>query len=194
MMKCDGWNTFSMIPAGRRSIEAPAKTLPWTHHHQYAVLHSKANIGIWVEGCKRLSSCPHVFVTGPVRLSQQITDEGLVGLCRGCYKLQILCVSGCSNITDASLTAMGLNCPRLKWDTHTDTMALIHFIIHRISLAGMMTRCFFFFFKSLPNCVFIFAFYWLPGKHGWKVSRTRAVHWLACEYKKVAQMRDWIDM
>lgn len=47
----DGWNTFSMIPAGRWSTEAPSKTLPRTHHHQYAVLHSKADIGIWVEGC-----------------------------------------------------------------------------------------------------------------------------------------------
>lgn len=45
----DWWNTFSMVPAGRRSTEAPSKTLPWTHHHQYAVLHSKAAIGIWVE-------------------------------------------------------------------------------------------------------------------------------------------------
>lgn len=53
-----------------------------------------------------------------VCLFQQITDEGLVSLCRGCHKLQILCVSGCSNITDASLTAMGLNCPRLKWEKY----------------------------------------------------------------------------
>jgi F-box/leucine-rich repeat protein 2/20 len=43
-----------------------------------------------------------------------MTDDGMVSLCRGCHKLQILCMSGCSNITDASLTALGLNCPRIK--------------------------------------------------------------------------------
>uniref|UniRef100_A0A8D0GW91 F-box/LRR-repeat protein 2 n=1 Tax=Sphenodon punctatus TaxID=8508 RepID=A0A8D0GW91_SPHPU len=44
----------------------------------------------------------------------QISDEGIVKICRGCHRLQSLCVSGCTNLTDASLTALGLNCPRLK--------------------------------------------------------------------------------
>lgn len=41
-----------------------------------------------------------------------------------------------------------------------------------------------FFFSMLLNCVFIFAFfYWLPEKHAWTISLTRAVHWLACGNK-----------
>lgn len=44
-----GCNNLLMIPAGRWRIETPSKALPWTHHHQYAVLHSKANSQIWVE-------------------------------------------------------------------------------------------------------------------------------------------------
>lgn len=47
-------------------------------------------------------------------LFQQISDEGIAGICRGCHRLQSLCVSGCTNLTDASLIALGLNCPRLK--------------------------------------------------------------------------------
>uniref|UniRef100_A0A672R8W7 F-box/LRR-repeat protein 2 n=1 Tax=Sinocyclocheilus grahami TaxID=75366 RepID=A0A672R8W7_SINGR len=46
--------------------------------------------------------------------THQITDDGFVSLCRGCHKLQMVCVSGCSNITDASLTALGLNCLQIK--------------------------------------------------------------------------------
>lgn len=46
---------------------------------------------------------------------QQITDEGLITICRGCHRLQSLCVSGCANITDAILHALGQNCPRLRW-------------------------------------------------------------------------------
>ncbi|TKS92227.1 F-box/LRR-repeat protein 20 F-box and leucine-rich repeat protein 20 [Collichthys lucidus] len=45
---------------------------------------------------------------------QQITDEGLITICRGCHRLQSLCVSGCANITDAILHALGQNCPRLR--------------------------------------------------------------------------------
>lgn len=189
----DGWNAFPMIPAGRRSVEAPSKTLPWTHHHQYAVLHSKANISdlggeILMPGF--MPSCFWSLVLC-VCLSQQITDEGLVSLCRGCHKLQILCVSGCSNITDASLTAMGLNCPRLKWDAYTDTMTLIWFITHRICLAGMMTRCLFFFFNvtklRFGFLLFFFFFYWLAEKHAWAISLTRAVHWLACGNKGLSR-------
>ncbi|NXI86726.1 FXL20 protein, partial [Rhipidura dahli] len=45
---------------------------------------------------------------------QQITDDGLITICRGCHKLQSLCASGCSNITDAILNALGQNCPRLR--------------------------------------------------------------------------------
>ena len=45
---------------------------------------------------------------------QRITDEGVVQICRGCPRLQALCLSGCSNLTDASLTALALNCPRLQ--------------------------------------------------------------------------------
>lgn len=48
-------------------------------------------------------------------LLQQISDDGIAGICRGCLQLQSLCVSGCTNLTDASLIALGLNCPRLKW-------------------------------------------------------------------------------
>lgn len=75
------------------------------------------------EGCVCMPFC--FGNSSYVCLFQQITDEGLVSLCRGCHKLQILCVSGCSNITDASLTAMGLNCPRLKWERHTRTHVFI---------------------------------------------------------------------
>lgn len=46
---------------------------------------------------------------------QQITDEGLITICRGCHRLQSLCVSGCANITDAILHALGQNCPRLRY-------------------------------------------------------------------------------
>lgn len=45
---------------------------------------------------------------------QRITDEGVVQICRGCHRLQALCLSGCGNLTDASLTALALNCPRLQ--------------------------------------------------------------------------------
>lgn len=48
------------------------------------------------------------------RHEQQITDEGLITICRGCHRLQSLCVSGCANITDAILHALGQNCPRLR--------------------------------------------------------------------------------
>lgn len=43
------WCFFIFIfnPAGRWSIETPSETLPRTHHHQYAVLHSKTNIWMW---------------------------------------------------------------------------------------------------------------------------------------------------
>ncbi|XP_010154533.1 PREDICTED: F-box/LRR-repeat protein 20-like, partial [Eurypyga helias] len=44
----------------------------------------------------------------------QITDDGLITICRGCHKLQSLCASGCCNITDAILNALGQNCPRLR--------------------------------------------------------------------------------
>ncbi|KAK7816864.1 hypothetical protein U0070_021661 [Myodes glareolus] len=47
-------------------------------------------------------------------MPKRITDEGVVQICRGCHRLQALCLSGCSNLTDASLTALGLNCPRLQ--------------------------------------------------------------------------------
>ncbi|KPP59063.1 F-box/LRR-repeat protein 2-like, partial [Scleropages formosus] len=76
---------------------------------------------LFLRGCTQLDDealkhlqkhCPEL-VTINVQ-SCTVTDEGLVGLCRGCHKLQTLCISGCSNITDASLTALGLNCPRLK--------------------------------------------------------------------------------
>lgn len=56
---------------------------------------------------------------------QQITDEGLITICRGCHRLQSLCVSGCANITDAILHALGQNCPRLRWiytPTHTSSL------------------------------------------------------------------------
>ncbi|EHB00854.1 F-box/LRR-repeat protein 20 [Heterocephalus glaber] len=46
--------------------------------------------------------------------TQQITDEGLITICRGCHKLQSLHASGCSNITDAILNVLGQNCPRLR--------------------------------------------------------------------------------
>lgn len=46
---------------------------------------------------------------------QQITDDGLITICRGCHRLQSLCVSGCANITDAFLHALGQNCLRLRY-------------------------------------------------------------------------------
>lgn len=50
-----------------------------------------------------------------VRLApQRVTDDGVVQLCRGCPRLQALCLSGCGSLTDASLTALALNCPRLQ--------------------------------------------------------------------------------
>ena len=45
---------------------------------------------------------------------QRVTDDGVVQLCRGCPRLQALCLSGCGSLTDASLTALALNCPRLQ--------------------------------------------------------------------------------
>lgn len=67
---------------------------------------------------------------------QQITDEGLITICRGCHRLQSLCVSGCANITDAILHALGQNCPRLRW-------------IHTHSLLQKPLKCFHFVWKFI---------------------------------------------
>lgn len=71
-----------------------------------------------------VSLSPHVTVSlcgdpfwslwSHISCKQQITDEGLITICRGCHRLQSLCVSGCANITDAILHALGQNCPRLR--------------------------------------------------------------------------------
>lgn len=80
-------------------------------------------------------------------LLQQISDEGIVKICRGCHRLQSLCVSGCSNLTDASLTALGLNCPRLKWVCHS-------FCIHHWPDPGRLS----FSYEILST----FNFHWFP--------------------------------
>ncbi|KAK1805544.1 hypothetical protein P4O66_019217 [Electrophorus voltai] len=58
--------------------------------------------------------CPELVTLNLQTCSQQITDEGLITICRGCHRLQSLCVSGCANLTDAILNALGQNCPRLR--------------------------------------------------------------------------------
>ncbi|XP_073464440.1 F-box/LRR-repeat protein 20 isoform X9 [Aquarana catesbeiana] len=76
-----------------------------------------------LKGCTQLedealkyigSHCPELVTLNLQACSQQITDDGLITICRGCHKLQSLCASGCSNITDSILNALGQNCPRLR--------------------------------------------------------------------------------
>ncbi|EGW04706.1 F-box/LRR-repeat protein 2 [Cricetulus griseus] len=69
---------------------------------------TKDGIEALVRGCRGLKA---LLLRG---CTQRITDDGVVQICRGCHRLQALCLSGCSNLTDASLTALGLNCPRLQ--------------------------------------------------------------------------------
>ncbi|KPP57685.1 F-box/LRR-repeat protein 20-like, partial [Scleropages formosus] len=56
-----------------------------------------------------------VWSVSVTRAEQQVTDEGLITVCRGCHRLQSFCVSGCTNITDAMLNALGQNCPHLRY-------------------------------------------------------------------------------
>uniref|UniRef100_H9GK54 F-box and leucine rich repeat protein 2 n=1 Tax=Anolis carolinensis TaxID=28377 RepID=H9GK54_ANOCA len=66
----------------------------------------------------------HQLVILNLQSCTQISDDGVVGICRGCHQLQSLCVSGCTNLTDVSLIALGLNyntlvqlsihCPKLQ--------------------------------------------------------------------------------
>ncbi|CAK7312243.1 F-box/LRR-repeat protein 2 [Vulpes lagopus] len=68
----------------------------------------------------------------------RITDEGVVQICRGCRRLQALCLSGCSNLTDASLTALALNCPRL----HITDSTLIQLSVHCPKLQALsLSHC-----------------------------------------------------
>lgn len=80
--------------------------------HHGEVLHgmfSRFTVGV------DLIHLPHTQTRTVSFCEQQITDEGLITICRGCHRLQSLCVSGCGNITDAILHALGQNCPRLRW-------------------------------------------------------------------------------
>lgn len=84
-------------------------------------------------GWQKVQNCDLIFVSvrqvsnrviSTSSVLQQISDEGIVKICRGCHRLQSLCVSGCCNLTDASLTALGLNCPRLKWVSHEHVVCM----------------------------------------------------------------------
>ena len=42
-----------------------------------------------------------------------ITDESITNLIKGCYNLEIIHISNCPKLTDASLFSIAANCPNL---------------------------------------------------------------------------------
>lgn len=103
--------------------------------------------------------CFHIWQwTHPFSIcKQQITDEGLITICRGCHRLQSLCVSGCANITDAILHALGQNCPRLRWiytHPHFKLNCAVHHFIDPAKVDSLFQSVWIWFLRSFSDCYY----------------------------------------